>query len=310
MRHANLVDDEPFGEGRFGPMLAHAGAWIGAHRGAAVMILVATVLAFYASVNALAWQDRPHPSAFFETRQGGADVHAPPALSDRDVVPQQVSQRPVTRIVFDNEPAAEITTPLEASVPIVQAPQAAPSDVDQTRDNDAVVEMQKMLAALGYYNGEVDGLKGPMTRAAIQTYKTNVGLRGIELSDAQLLTSLRNNMTVTAAIPAPRPEATSPPRANDAPAVVPTQSADPTPEADPLADRMMPRADEPVPDPLVMKIQAGLKAFGPRPLVVDGLEGDETRAAIREFQSIFRLPVTGQIDPALVQKMVAVGLID
>jgi peptidoglycan hydrolase-like protein with peptidoglycan-binding domain len=37
--------------------------------------------------------------------------------------------------------------------------------------------------------------------------------------------------------------------------------------------------------------------------------GAQTQAAIREFQSLFGLPVTGQIDDRLVAKMEEVGLI-
>jgi peptidoglycan hydrolase-like protein with peptidoglycan-binding domain len=57
-----------------------------------------------------------------------------------------------------------------------------------------------------------------------------------------------------------------------------------------------------------MRVQAGLKAFGNDGIEVDGLLGQNTQAAIREFQSLFGLPVTGQPDQALLAKMREVGL--
>ena len=47
---------------------------------------------------------------------------------------------------------------------------------------------------------------------------------------------------------------------------------------------------------MVQKIQAGLKAFGNDGMEIDGVIGAKTRAAIREFQSLFGLPVTGEPD--------------
>ncbi len=62
------------------------------------------------------------------------------------------------------------------------------------------------------------------------------------------------------------------------------------------------------PDPMVQKIQAGLKAFGNDGMEIDGVIGAKTRAAIREFQSLFGLPVTGEPDQKLYAKMREIGL--
>ena len=62
------------------------------------------------------------------------------------------------------------------------------------------------------------------------------------------------------------------------------------------------------PDPMIQKIQAGLKAFGNDGMEIDGVMGSKTRAAIREFQSLFGLPVTGEPDQALYAKMREIGL--
>ena len=60
----------------------------------------------------------------------------------------------------------------------------------------------------------------------------------------------------------------------------------------------------------VVRIQAGLRAFGNDGIVIDGIAGSDTRAAIREFQTLFGLDVTGEPDDALYAKMKEIGLTD
>ena len=67
-------------------------------------------------------------------------------------------------------------------------------------------------------------------------------------------------------------------------------------------------ADGSTPDPMVQKIQAGLKAFGNDGMEIDGVIGAKTRSAIREFQSLFGLPVTGEPDQKVYAKMREIGL--
>ena len=61
-------------------------------------------------------------------------------------------------------------------------------------------------------------------------------------------------------------------------------------------------------DPTIMRVQAGLKAFGNDGIEVDGVLGQDTQSAIREFQSLFGLPVSGRPDEAFLAKMREVGL--
>lgn len=261
----------------------------------------------YASVNALYLQDGAHPSAFFETRDTLTERRHALRSDERNMGGGSTDPSPVTRIVFD-ENASDTSAP--GAVPlsrpserpaeptrveqIVVAPQATPGRQDPT------TELQQMLAELGFYDAKVDGIAGPRTQAAIDAYKTSVGLRGIDLSTDELLTSLRNNMMVTAAIPRPRPAAPAP-QVDPAPAKAP---------GSPEHNRVQDAAQAPVADPDVLRVQAGLKAFGNDDIRVDGVAGEQTSMAVREFQALFRMPVTGEIDTALLDKMVAVGLID
>ncbi|TIM71233.1 MAG: peptidoglycan-binding protein, partial [Mesorhizobium sp.] len=62
------------------------------------------------------------------------------------------------------------------------------------------------------------------------------------------------------------------------------------------------------PDARIIKIQAGLKAFGNDDMQLDGVVGARTKAAIREFQSLFGLPETGEPDEVVYVKMREIGL--
>lgn len=53
------------------------------------------------------------------------------------------------------------------------APQFAPS---ASRSSSEVKEYQAQLKTLGYYNGAIDGLAGPVTRAAVERFQTEHGL--------------------------------------------------------------------------------------------------------------------------------------
>ena len=48
--------------------------------------------------------------------------------------------------------------------------------------------------------------------------------------------------------------------------------------------------------------------FGNDGIELDGVVGSRTRAAIKEFQTLFGLPVTGEPDEALYAKMRETGL--
>ena len=56
-------------------------------------------------------------------------------------------------------------------------------------------------------------------------------------------------------------------------------------------------------------MQAGLKAFGNDMVPVNGQPGKATESAIREFQKLFNMRQTGEIDSALIAKMREIGLI-
>lgn len=163
------------------------------------------------------------------------------------------------------------------------------------RPDPVVYRVQSVLKSMGLYEGEVDGVTGPNTRKAISTYRKTLGMPASDQIDEPLLEALGAGET-TAAIDR---EATA--------------AAPPMPETSPLADlperpQMVSAQSGPAADPTIMKIQAGLKAFGNDKVEIDGVMGNRTRAAIREFQSLFGLPVTGEPSEEVYAKMREIGL--
>lgn len=158
-----------------------------------------------------------------------------------------------------------------------------PTQIPQPKPDPVVEQVQGILRDLDFYTGTVDGVAGPNTSAAIASYRKKVGLPASGAIDDELLTQLGAKQTTAGIVstPAPAPRETS--------------------------DQMQ-TAGLPASDPLVLKVQAGLKAFGNEGIEIDGVIGSKTKSAIREFQSLFGLPVTGEPDEALYAKMREIGL--
>jgi peptidoglycan hydrolase-like protein with peptidoglycan-binding domain len=164
------------------------------------------------------------------------------------------------------------------------------------KSDPTVEQVQGILKDLDFYSGTVDGISGPNTRKAIQAYQQKVGLPATGEIDAVLLDQLGAKQT-TAAIPHPVPrpvDSAMAPAAASAPVPIPASAP-----ADAAAQ---------VPDARIIKIQAGLKAFGNDDMQLDGVVGARTKAAIKEFQSLFGLPQTGEPDEVVYVKMREIGL--
>ncbi|RWG51040.1 peptidoglycan-binding protein [Mesorhizobium sp.] len=156
--------------------------------------------------------------------------------------------------------------------------------------SDPVVEqIQGILKDLDFYSGTVDGISGPNTRKAIQAYQQKVGLNASGEIDSVLVDQLGATPTASTVVPHPAP------RPDDM-AAIPVSASAP--------------ADAPAqaPDARIIKIQAGLKAFGNDDMQLDGVVGARTKAAIKEFQSLFGLPETGEPDEVVYVKMREIGL--
>ncbi|SJM32137.1 peptidoglycan-binding domain-containing protein [Mesorhizobium delmotii] len=183
---------------------------------------------------------------------------------------------------IENFPQAGADEP-ETTINIVR-PGLAP-----IKSDPVVEQIQGILKDLDFYSGTVDGISGPNTRKAIQAYQQKVGLNASGEIDSVLLDQLGATPTASTVVPHPAP------RPDDL-AAIPVSASAP--------------ADAPAqaPDARIIKIQAGLKAFGNDDMQLDGVVGARTKAAIREFQSLFGLPETGEPDEVVYVKMREIGL--
>lgn len=182
------------------------------------------------------------------------------------------------------EPETLIRLEREAEVP-EPAPRPQPAAEEAVAD-PVMIEAQKELARLGLYGGDLDGLPGPRTRHAIANYEEKIGLP---------VTGELNNRTLTELLGRP-------PMAQ--PDALPQVSSE---EAG-RDDAEIRTASVNAGDPIVSQVQAGLRAFGNDHIEIDGRMGPATSAAIREFQTLFGLQVSGEISDQLVSKMREVGL--
>ncbi|BCG74467.1 peptidoglycan-binding protein [Mesorhizobium sp. 113-1-2] len=182
----------------------------------------------------------------------------------------------------------------ETTINIVR-PNAAPAPM---KGDPVVEQVQGILKDLDFYPGTVDGISGPNTRKAIQAYQQKVGLNASGEIDALLLDQL-GATPKTASVPKPQPRPDVPPAA--VPVSLQTNSGQ-------TNSGQTDAAPTQGPDPRIVKIQAGLKAFGNDDMQLDGVVGARTKAAIKEFQSLFGLPQTGEPDEIVYVKMREIGL--
>lgn len=163
----------------------------------------------------------------------------------------------------------------------IERPAAAPAAVG----DPAVKRVQGVLKDLGFYDGTVDGLTGPNTRSAVEAYQRKVGLN----ATGAINDTLMEQLGATAAVPKPAS------RPDPAASLVMKASVETGAQPQSTNDR-------------IVRIQAGLKAFGNNDIKLDGVVGAQTKAAIREFQSLFGLPETGEPDEVVYTKMREIGL--
>ena len=147
-----------------------------------------------------------------------------------------------------------------------------------------LLNVQSALSELRIYSGTIDGLSGPKTRAAIAKFQKQAGLEPTGVVDPLLIDAIR-----TASIPATK---------------IPLPSKkEVLQEVSDGADNTAMTAGQ------IELIQAGLKAFGNDAILVDGKVGGKTADAIREFQSLFKLEMSGNPNMEVLKKLQEIGLV-
>jgi peptidoglycan hydrolase-like protein with peptidoglycan-binding domain len=278
--------------GRFGRLVL----WMAANPVAAGGGLLMAATAGTIMANALALQPGPHPAPLF--------------LGTRPVAPADMP-------AFAAAETASDADSLDALV------ERTTGRSQRAIDHGLVADVQRALKARGYYAGEVDGLTGPMTSAAIVEFERDQGLEPTGEPTGDVLSTLMAAGDAAAAPVAPTPDpAPEAPAAAVAPAAPP--AAVPAPRARPMAAEADgplpvrqavvrssdPAAGRPTPaayDPRLAKVQESLDLLGYGPLSADGRWSGDTRAAIRRFEENRGLPPTGAINEAFLAELVRIG---
>ncbi|SOE17492.1 peptidoglycan hydrolase-like protein with peptidoglycan-binding domain [Hoeflea halophila] len=297
----DLIDDETDGQGILGLL----GSVISAHPSLAGGSVAFAVIFGFVATNALWHQPGQHPAPILKTRDvasaGSARVRTP-----SDTMSPLIKGAP-TRIVTtyriersDETPTASIPVP---NPPAPAAPAVTP-EVSATPASDRVLtRIQTVLAEKGLYSGEIDGLMGPKSEAAIRAWERNNGYTETGEPSASLLSIMEQAGAQTRQAAAPAEIASSQPVARPAPRPAPAVASDA-------------RAGEPVtvpaepvegPSELVQQIQSGLSNIAYADITVDGVAGSQTRAAISAFEKHYRLPVTGEPNETVLKKLLEIG---
>ncbi|UNE54897.1 peptidoglycan-binding domain-containing protein [Bartonella machadoae] len=152
--------------------------------------------------------------------------------------------------------------------------------------SENILKMQKKLAKLGFYDGPLDGREGPKTRRAIALWKE------------QTAHKIQKNIL--------------PKTATDEIAIL-IKRSEKEMINETIETKDMPRFKETVSEPLVadiIQVQKALRIFGHHEVVVTGIEDQKTIEALKQFQKMFDLPITGKMDHTVLVKMYEVGLLN
>ncbi|MGK7861558.1 peptidoglycan-binding domain-containing protein [Falsiroseomonas sp. E2-1-a4] len=145
---------------------------------------------------------------------------------------------------------------------------AQPLTYAQPLERDAVVKVQEALRRAGAYTGAADGIWGPASRTALETFQQGRGLQATgEMNPATAATLGVNPAELLPAHSAP------------------------------------PATTEVLSEQVVRNVQTRLRSLGFYEGGVDGIWGPATQTAIERFQQSRSLQVTGQLTPVTASAM-------
>jgi peptidoglycan hydrolase-like protein with peptidoglycan-binding domain len=175
----------------------------------------------------------------------------------------------------------------------------------------AVTEVQGILKLLGYYTGAVDGLYEEGTLDAVIAFQEAAGLQadGIIgpatwrslLPESQIASTGNPSLTSATTSTSAPPNSTNPAnRPVTAPATPrPTTTTRPSQPATPEPNYVeLPILRLGMRGPAIESLQKRLQAAGFLDGAADGIFGDETQAAVIEFQETHSLSADGVVGPA------------
>ncbi|WP_455478582.1 peptidoglycan-binding domain-containing protein [Bartonella sp. B10] len=150
--------------------------------------------------------------------------------------------------------------------------------------SEHILKIQKKLAKLGFYDGPLDGVEGPKTRRAITLWKK------------QHANEMQHSIL---------------PKTTTDDTIILIQHS--KTKNDTMKTNNPLHSEEDVLEPLVadiIQVQKALRAFGNPEVTVTGIEDRNTIYALKQFQKMFNLPITGKINRTVLIKMREIGLLN
>ena len=267
------------------------GGVIGRNPSVAGGTIAFVVIFSFVAANALWYQPGLHPHPIFRTR----DPQSSNVLGARRPAEEQQGDVTTFRIERPEDATATNATP---------APPAAAQQPSQL-----VMDIQQQLVRRGLYNGTPDGIIGPRTSAAILFFEETVGMAQSGDPTPEVLAALKTDAAGPSTVPAEKPlEDVSSKASSEDPVAAAIRSAEKTIKTAPAAAKQVPSSEISTVD-LVLKIQKGLSNMAYANVGVDGVAGEQTRAAIRHFQKHYNLPENGEPNEAVLKKLREIGAI-
>lgn len=277
----------------------------------------------FVSANALWYQPEAHNAVFFRTRPDFVFKPTPRAVLPGTAAASQPDAKPIETAKVEPQPTGSPTAQgvSDADLSADRMPVTATDDMLPALAPNADLEiarLQQRLSMLGVYKGPVDGFTGPQTREAVDRWRALQQKLGVQQASvpAQVESPAPAQQDEIAkaieVVPTPRPQLSAQPAVlkTETPAKTkpdlaayqkPVQKREPAGAAAGPAEKISSQD--------IIRVQAGLKAFGNDMVPVNGQPGKATESAIREFQKLFGMRQTGEIDSTLIAKMREIGLI-
>ena len=182
----DLFEDET-GSGQ--GILGMFGSVVSAHPSLAGGSVAFAVIFGFVATNALWHQPGQHPAPILKTRDVASSA-APLASARPDAMTPLIKGAPTRTVTTyriersDETPTASIPVPV-APAPVV--PQVSPEVSAAPASDQVLVQIQTVLAHKGLYSGEIDGLMGPKSAAAIRAWEKTNGYTETGEASAALL---------------------------------------------------------------------------------------------------------------------------
>lgn len=281
---------------------------------------ISAAIVFSAS-NALFWQTTTHPAPLFSETTQGQSVQ-----TFGEIVPGLNAPHPLELAV--SRASAPISQ--EIQTPVSALPSNRGEGETGSVTHESLIRAQEVLSSMGFFTGKVDGFYGPLTAEAIRAYEIYRGLPPKGAITPEIIATILNGPTLSSVVAptisaptiAPVLEALEPSQAlqiltsnRDAisneqlvPQVLPTLptvpvQANTTPDVAVASVPLNPLIDE----VLIENIQRGLSSLGFYYNAFDGIAGESTARAIREFENFKNIAQTGLVSEGLLEWLISAG---